>query len=148
VTTGLSGQDYYEYPLLATASRNDSILLATQPFLSPTSAHVYSIGSGGTLTFVPEDVHNLGSNLRDAALDPVGERIYLAAGAPYQIEEYAVADLTVRARSFPTGPYPNAVELSEDGHYLAAGVDGRYDPDVYFYTAGESGSARSNSDSV
>jgi sugar lactone lactonase YvrE len=132
VRTGLADQDFYDYPILATTPAAPTVLIAGQPSLSPSSVHVYSIGAGGALTFQRRSEHTAtGSNLSDLALSRDGATVYLAQGAPYGIQAFAVADLSLQSQFMPTTAYPNAVEVSRDGSRIAAGSDATYDPDVF-----------------
>ncbi|CCH16101.1 YncE family protein [Micromonospora lupini] len=135
LTTRVVSQDYHDYPLLAAAGQNRSVLLAGQPSLSPSSVYAYGIGAGGALTTLrTNDWSVLGSNLRDIALDPTGTTLYTAAGAPYEVQAFPFADISTPSATYPTGAYPNAVEVSRDGTRIAAGADATYDPDVFVFT--------------
>ncbi|MGC9670756.1 hypothetical protein ACNTMW_29940 [Planosporangium sp. 12N6] len=135
VTLGLAGGDFYDFPLLATASGNQNVLFAGQPSLSPGSVSVFSTTvTDGRLPLVGRTDHTaVGSNLRDVAATADGAMFYTASGAPYEVVGFATTDLTQARRRLPTVAYPNAVELSPDGQYLAAGSDASYDPDVFLF---------------
>ncbi|WP_157552448.1 YncE family protein [Micromonospora sp. NRRL B-16802] len=135
VTTGMAtSQDFYDAPLLTAASQNRAVLLAGQPSLSPASVYAYDIGTGGVLSAPRTNEWTVvGSNLRDVALDPTGTTLYTAAGSPYSVQAFPFADITTPSATYPTGPYPNAVELSRDGTKVAAGADASYDPDVFVF---------------
>ncbi|WP_444949968.1 hypothetical protein [Micromonospora ureilytica] len=135
LTTGVAGQDFYDHPLLTAAGQNRSVLLAGQPSLSPASVYAYGIGAAGALTALrTNDWTVIGSNLQDIALDPTGTTLYTAAGAPYEVQAFPFADITTPSATYPTGAYPNAVEVSRDGARIAAGADATYDPDVFVFT--------------
>ncbi|MEE6260831.1 hypothetical protein [Plantactinospora sonchi] len=132
VHTGLAAENYYQHPILATAVGAPSVLTAGQPGLSPSAVFVYDIGTNGALTFLRRSAHSAtGSNLRDVALSRDGTSVYLAQGAPYGIQAFAVADLNQQSQFFPTTHYPNAVEVSRDGTLIAAGSDASSEPDVF-----------------
>ncbi|AGL17650.1 YncE family protein [Actinoplanes sp. N902-109] len=136
VTTGLAGYDFYEAPLLASATRNTGVLLASQPGLSYGADLSYRVGTDGSLTRVsitPFDI--AGENKRDNALDPTGTTAYTADGYPYYVQSFPAADLSRPGTRFPTGPYPVAVEISESGR-VAGGADAAYEPDVFVFTPG------------
>lgn len=132
VRTGLVTENFYDHPILNTTPAAPSVLIAGQPSLSPASVHVYSVGTGGALTFERRSAHSAtGSNLRDLALSRDATTVYLAQGAPYGVQAFAVADLNQQSQFIPTTAYPNAVEVSRDGTLIAAGSDATYDPDVF-----------------
>ncbi|MET8280170.1 hypothetical protein [Micromonospora sp. NPDC005174] len=136
VTTGLdTGSGFYGAPLLTAASQNRSVLLAGQPGLSPASVYTYTIGAGGVLSAPgTNEFMAIGSNLRDIALDPTGATVFTASGAPYEVQAFPFADITTPSATYPTGAYPNAVEVSRDGTRVAGGADASYDPDVFVFT--------------
>ncbi|MDG4807952.1 hypothetical protein O7634_14445 [Micromonospora sp. WMMD1120] len=135
LTTGVAGHDYHDYPLLTAAGQNRSVLLAGQPGLSPASVYAYGVGTGGALTLLRTNSWSVvGSNLRDVALDPTGTTVFTAAGAPYEVQAFPFADISTPSATYPTGAYPNAVEVSRDGTRIAAGADATYDPDVFVFT--------------
>ncbi|MFF0150457.1 hypothetical protein [Micromonospora sp. NPDC005203] len=137
VSTGVAtGQDFYDAPLLTAASQNRSVLLAGQPGLSPASVYAYTIGTGGALSAPREnDFMAVGSNLQDVALDPTGTTVFTASGAPYVVQAFPFADISTPSVTYPTGAYPNAVEVSRDGTRIAGGADASYDPDVFVFRA-------------
>ncbi|MFE0530825.1 YncE family protein [Micromonospora parva] len=135
LSTHVAEQDFHDFPLLAAAGQNRSVLLAGQPGLSPASAYAYGIGAAGTLTTLRTNAWSaLGSNLRDIALDPTGTTLYTAAGAPYEVQAFPFADISTPSATYRTGAYPNAVEVSRDGTRIAGGADASYDPDVFVFT--------------
>ncbi|WP_433129627.1 YncE family protein [Micromonospora sp. CA-240977] len=135
VTTGVAtGQDFYDAPLLAAASQNRAVLLAGQPGLSPASVYAYEIGAGGALGAPRANAFMaVGSNLRDVALDPTGATVFTASGAPYEVQAFPFSDISTPSATYPTGAYPNAVEVSRDGTRIAGGADASYDPDVFVF---------------
>ncbi|MEH0931869.1 YncE family protein [Micromonospora sp. CPCC 205558] len=135
LATQVADQDFYDAPLLTAASQNRAVLLAGQPSLSPASVYAYGIGAAGTLSTLRTNAWSvLGSNLRDIALDPTGTTLYTAAGAPYEVQAFPFADISAPSATYPTGAYPNAVEVSRDGTRIAGGADASYDPDVFVFT--------------
>ncbi|MCG5468595.1 hypothetical protein LADH09A_002463 [Micromonospora sp. LAH09] len=127
LSTGVANQDFYGAPLLAAASQNRAVLLAGQTSLSPASVYAYGIGSAGALNLLrTNDWTVIGSNLQDIALDPTATTLYTAAGAPYEAQAFPFADITTPSATFPTGPYPAAVEPSRDGTRIAAGATTSY----------------------
>jgi hypothetical protein len=134
VTTALAGNSFYGAPLLASAGRNATVLVAGEAGLSPWTGYAYTIGTDGTLTAAGTTNHSdTGSNLGDLALDPTGKTLYGAAGAPYHLQKFTVAGMLLEGGSFQTGPYPNAAEVSRDGSLIAGGTFAWYDPDVFVF---------------
>ncbi|MDG4832559.1 hypothetical protein O7627_25085 [Solwaraspora sp. WMMD1047] len=132
VHTGLASESFYRHPLLSTVPGAPSVLIAGQPALSPASVSVYSVAASGALAFQRRTAHTAaGSNLRDIALGADAASVYLAQGAPYGIQAFAVADLNQQSMFIPTTAYPNAVEVSPSGARIAAGSDAAYQPDVF-----------------
>lgn len=139
---GLARNTSYGAPLLATPA-NGPILLTGDPDLSPTTVSVYTVEPDATLTWVSDnrDPAALGSNLGDLALTADGGTVFTAAGAPYQVQEFATSDLSQVRQAYQTGPYPNAVELTTDETRVAAGISsGFYWPDLYVF--GRDGTAQ------
>lgn len=135
VTLGhATGTYFYDAPMLASALRNNAVLLAGEVGSSPTTVNSFSI-AGGKLTPL-SNTRELGSNLGDLALDPAGKTAYSANGAPYHFPSVPVDDLEAPSFNYDAEPYPVAVEVSRDGTKLVGGIDGTYEPDVYFYTIG------------
>ena len=134
LTTGLARETYYGAPLMTAPQQNRTVLLVGQPGVSPASVDAYAIGTGGALSFLrTNDFMAVGSNLRDIALNPAGDTIYTASGAPYEVQAFPLAAITTPTATFRTGAYPNAVELTRDGTRVAGGADASYDPDVFVF---------------
>jgi YVTN family beta-propeller protein len=82
--------------------------------LSPASLYKFDI-SGASPIFLAEDDHGaIGSNLQDFGIHPNGERIYMACGAPYEIQEILASTID-RVNGLATGPYPAAVAIDPSG---------------------------------
>lgn len=134
VDFAVAGRNFYGPPQLASALRNNKVLFAGEKNLSPWTGYSYTIGAGGVLTQISQTDHaSVGSNLVDSALDPTGTTVYTASGAPYHVQSFAMADLTRAGTTYPTGAYPNAVELTRDGTRIAGGAFAWYDPDVFVF---------------
>jgi hypothetical protein len=135
VTLGMASSAYfYSAPMLASALRNNAVLLAGEVGLSPGTVHSLTIAAG-TLTEVTTS-RDLGSNLGDLALDPSGTTAWTAQGSPYYFPAVTAADLVETGLHYQADAYPLAVEASRDGTELVGGINGYYEPDVYVYTVG------------
>ena len=55
---------------------------------------------------------SIGSNLRDFAISLAEDKVYLACGAPYKIQEVQLSTMEP-LRDFTTGAYPTAVALDQ-----------------------------------
>lgn len=99
--------------------------------------HVYDVSSG-TPVAVVKGTANLGGggNCRDAGVFAGGTRVVIACGAPYEHRVFDTLDLSPEG-AFPSDAYPNAVAISPDDRYVAAGISGWYEPDVYVYDAAD-----------
>jgi hypothetical protein len=124
---------FYAAPILASAPRNASVLVAGEAGLSPSEVHSFTV-TAGALTQVATS-RDLSENLRDLALDPAGTTVFAASGAPYYFPSATVGTLAETAE-YQADAYPNAVDVSRDGTRLVGGIDGYYEPDLYFYRVG------------
>jgi DNA-binding beta-propeller fold protein YncE len=94
-------------------------LYAGERGLSPASLYKFDI-RGPAPIFLAEDQHGaIGSNLQDLAIHNAGTYVYLACGAPYEIQEIYSATIT-KVNSLTTGPYPNAVSIDPTGLFAYA----------------------------
>jgi len=97
-------------------------LYAGERGLSPASLYKFDIRGTAPL-FLAEDQHGaIGSNLQDLAIHKGGAYVYLACGAPYEIQEINSETIT-KANSLSTGPYPNAVTLDPTGLFAYASAN-------------------------
>lgn len=92
---------------------------------------VYDVSSGTPTEVVRGQVDGV-TNCQDAGVFAGGTRLVFACGAPYEHRVWDTADLSAEG-AFPSDSYPNSVAVTADGRYVAAGIDGSYDPDVYVY---------------
>ena len=128
------GTFFYNAPMVTSALRNPGVLLAGETGSSPSTITSFTVAAG-RLTPV-SSTRELGSNLGDLALDPAGTTAFAANGAPYYFPSVPVGDLAAPGLNYQAQPYPLAVEVSRDGGKLAGGINGIYEPDVYFYAIG------------
>ncbi|MFL6077089.1 MAG: hypothetical protein ACJ73S_27155 [Mycobacteriales bacterium] len=106
-------------PLVSAATADTGPVVAGQPHLSLSDTDVYTVAGGALQPGASGTV--AGSNLVDQALSPDGSLLLTAAGSQNGISGFATTDLSGRG-AYGTGHYPNAVEVSPDGQYLAAGA--------------------------
>lgn len=77
-------------------------------------------------TTPPTVTLNVGSaggseNLQDLAPTPDGQDLLTAAGYPYQIYAFRLTDYSIDTL-YLTGAYPDSVDVTSDGKFIAAGV--------------------------
>ena len=94
-------------------------MVAAQPNLSLSSTDVYAVNAGALSPGAAGTA--AGSDVTDAAVTPDGGTVFTAAGSTDHVAGFATADLSGRG-AYPTGHYPDAVSVSPDGGYLAAGA--------------------------
>lgn len=121
----------YSAPLLAGSPADAAHLLAAVTGLSPATLHSLAVSGTTIATNVSRQV---GSDVADMSVSPDGKDVITASGSPYEHPRYHVADLA-NAGVYTTDAYPNAVTQSAAG-YVAAGISGAYEPDVYVFSAG------------
>lgn len=124
-------------PALLASSPNGTYLAFGDHETEPPTLAIYDV-SGATPTLVNSvwDPNNDSGSVADLAFDPSGSNLYMASGAPYQIQTFANPGLTLSAQ-YPTGPYPDAVAVSQDGSYVAGGVGSGQGSDVFLYPTGD-----------
>jgi hypothetical protein len=129
-------------PTFATTPGDTDLLATGDMGLSPTTLYLYDVSTDPPTLL--QSVSNPGSagNLRSLAFSPDALNVLSASGAPYMIQSFLASDLTL-AGTYPTGPYPTAVSVSDDGAYVAAGADASYDRDVFVFPVGDTTPVRS-----
>lgn len=95
--------------------------------------YVYDVSSS-----TPDELRNSfragnSDNVRQIAFAPEGTQLFVASGAPYQVQALHLSDLTL-ANAYLTGPYPLAVAVTGDGAYVAGGADAAYAPDIFVFS--------------
>jgi hypothetical protein len=70
------------------------------------------------------------------AVTPDGSTLLTAAGAPYELDAFALPGLTA-AGVYPTDNYPNAVAISPSGAKIAGGSMSYYSNDVFLFDTGD-----------
>jgi hypothetical protein len=100
---------------------------------SPSKINAYDITTDPP-TFLRQSPHsNACSNGRELALSVDGTKAWTACGSPYHFNQSDVATLLEPAVQYPAKNYPNAVDRSADGHFLAGGISGTYSEDIFLY---------------
>lgn len=74
-------------------------------------------------------------NFQDLALTPDGTQVVTASGGTYRHQVFSTTDLS-HIGDYTTTAYPNAVAIRASDGFVAAGIDGPYDPDVWFFNHG------------
>lgn len=140
VRYGLARTTFYDTPRLEAPATTRGPLLAWDSSLSPATISVYGVGRDGTPTWLRDSAWDaVGSNLADVAVTGDGTSALTAAGAPYEVREFTVADLAEPSVRYGTGPYPIAVEL-DPGEARVAAAAAWFDPDVQVF--GRDGAVR------
>jgi hypothetical protein len=131
-----SGVSLYQM-IFATTAAHPSWLIVGESDQSPTVVDVYDI-TDPTAPALLTHVFDLGGggNLQDMAVTPDGSTLLTAAGAPYEIDAFALPGLTA-AGVYPTDNYPNAVAVSPSGAKIAGGSMSYYDNDVFVFDTGD-----------
>jgi hypothetical protein len=106
-------------PLVTSATAEAGPVVAAQPTLSLSSTTVYAVTNGALQAGASGAA--AGSNLVDETVSPDGSTLFTAAGSQNAVSGFATADLSGRG-AYATGHYPNAIAVSADGQYLAAGA--------------------------
>ncbi|HET7429016.1 MAG TPA: hypothetical protein VFJ66_06170 [Gaiellales bacterium] len=110
----------YQPRFLGDPSHPDRLYM-TEDGSSPPNLWVLDV-STATPTVVQELRMESWGDVDDWALTPDGSTLYVAAGAPYSLLALHTSDLSA-AGTYPTGPYPSAVDLSPNGSHVTGGVD-------------------------
>jgi hypothetical protein len=123
-------------PGLASGPHDTDQLLAYGVGLSTGDVYRLDVSSGAPVLAAGRNTNM--SYIAQMAVTPDGTRFELAAGSPYEIDEYRTSDLLPDGLVYPTGGYPNAVTVTgARGGLLAAGRDGAYDPDIDVFELSE-----------
>lgn len=132
-----SGQNLYQM-LFSTTPAHPSWLVVGEGAQSPTVVYVFDVSDPANPSQIGYQFDlGGGGNLRDLAITPDGSTLFTAAGAPYELDGFALPGLTT-AGVYPTDTYPTAVAVSPNGEKVAQGLDGIYNPDVYLFDIGNS----------
>jgi hypothetical protein len=111
------------------------VIFAGETYGGPTSLVKLKAATDGSLTNLLEvsDPGLDGSDsVDDMAIRHDGAQVMLACGAPYYVEAFSTASFGSQ-RTWPTGPYPVAVDVSSDDAQVAAGAWAPGGPDVFVF---------------
>ncbi len=103
------------YKALLKTDSVGTILYVGEKGLSPLSIYKINILNTKAPKYLGEDAHGaLGSNLKDIAISPRFDEIYVASGAPYGIQ-VVNAETMELVTLLETGPYPAGLEVGPLG---------------------------------
>lgn len=123
-------------PQLYASPTDPNLMLGFDTGISPGTAVRLDVSSGAPV--VTGSLWDIGSNTRDLAFMPDGQTFAVASGAPYEIPTFRVNPLERFGVVYPTGPYPDAVEVTAaNGGLLAAGRFAWYDNDIDLFRLGD-----------
>lgn len=136
VTTHPTLTDLSYCPFLFGSPVDQGVLFGFEEGLSPTTLVRLGIGPGGPA--VEGTLRTTNGNARDAEVLPDGQTLALASGAPYEIRTFRTDPLAEHGVRYPTGNYPNAVEVTAaNGGLLAAARDAVYENDLDVFRLGD-----------
>src|SRR5713101_2995976 len=113
----LSAPNYF--PVVKSTPRVRNVLVAGDLYLSSGPLTKYRIAREGTPHV--ETYQSGGDNLEDFAITPDGAHVIAAAGGVYHLSSFGLSNFAPDAE-YPTGPYPQAVAITSDSRYVAAGL--------------------------
>jgi hypothetical protein len=120
---------------LESTSAKPRSIFAGETYGDPTSLVKLRATAEGSLTSLLEvfdpGIEGSGS-VDDMAIRHDGAQVMLACGAPYFVEAFGTASFGSQ-RTWPTGPYPVALDVSSDDTQVAAGAWAPNDPDVFVF---------------
>jgi hypothetical protein len=125
---------------LAPSPADPNTLVVSEVGVSPPTSYVYDVSTNVPSATVTGGM--VGSDdFEDMVLTPDGATLLAAAGAPYSIQAFALADLAA-GDTYPTGAYPAAVAVTDDGAYVAAGIASASEDEILVFPAGETTALR------
>jgi hypothetical protein len=119
--------------IFAVSPTNPNLIVMGDRGLSPTTLYSYDVSTDPPTLLQSKRNAGDAGNLRDLEVARDGADVLMASGAPYAVQALSLATEFSLSMSYPTGPYPNAVAMTSDGLFVAAGRDASYDPDVYVF---------------
>jgi len=121
-------------PLIKTDAKGRSLYIGYRG-VSPTSIYKLDVTKNDKPVFIAEDEHGeLGSNLRDFAISPTRNEIYVASGYPYGIQVVNSDNLRLIS-VLHTDAYPGSVDVSSDGKEIYGTATSPYNNFLYKFDA-------------
>ena len=130
--TEAGGRTVYEAAVVHHDAWGDIVLVGTLG-LSPFT--IYELDTGVATPEVVAVARGPGSNLRELAPHPDGDRFVTASGSPYVHQEFDFATFEV-SMQYVSINYPTAAAWSSDGTVFAGGTDSLYHDDIHVFLDG------------
>ena len=116
---------------------NPNFFVAFDIGLSPSTMATFNVSTGSPVMTAGGGGSPLG-NLQDVAVNPGGQALITASGAPYEFDEWKVSDLRQDGIIYPANPYPTAIATTPgNGGLMGGGLDASYEYDFYVYPIGK-----------
>jgi uncharacterized repeat protein (TIGR01451 family) len=127
----------FDCPTFATDPADSDVMVGWDAGLEPPTLILVQV-SGGIPSVLTSFREAELAAIRSVAFSVDGFTFAVAAGAPYEIEEFSALDLGPSGNVYPTGHYPNSVAISPATGLMAAGLNQSYpdNPSVQIYQAG------------
>jgi hypothetical protein len=123
-------------PRFATSPADPDLLLLAEGGPGPATVHRLDLGASPFRVVASRTLVGAGS-ANDVRVSPGGHTFWLASGAPYEIGEFRVDDLSPTGTAYATGAYPNAVDYSRVGRgTIVAGVSWNSEDSVQVFRRG------------
>jgi YVTN family beta-propeller protein len=141
----LDGSDLQEYsgnghplgcPLLATSPADPNLLIASDVGSSPPTVRVYDASTNDP-TFDVMGGTGSSDDFEDLVVTPDGSQLLGAAGYPYWLQAFDLATLSA-AGTYPTGAYPTSVAVTDDGDFVAGGIESASKNEILVFPFGVS----------
>lgn len=129
---GAGGSSLYSGALLQ-ISADEKYLYLGEALLSPANIYKFDISGVDPVQVARTDHGSIGSNLKEMVLDSAGERLFIAAGAPYSIQVLRTSDLKFDG-VMDMEPYPLSVGIYEKEGIVIGAIEKKlfyYDLDDY-----------------
>jgi DNA-binding beta-propeller fold protein YncE len=115
ITTFVGDATHGFYTGLLKTDPTGTILYVGEQGVSPMSIHKFDVQNYDNPVYLGDDEHgSLGSNLKDFAVSPRYNEIYIASGSPYGIQ-VVDADTLEQLSIYTTGAYPAGTAISPLG---------------------------------
>jgi hypothetical protein len=123
---------------LSVGGSNHNLLALGIRFETPTTVAVYDVSQNPPALVSSSDGGGCpdgGGNLQDMTLDPSGANLLVACGDPYEVASLATTNLLLNG-AYPSGFGTQAVAMSADGNYVAAGLNNGNGDDLFVFPVG------------